>query len=72
MSQEPLPEHVRLNRAYWDTRAPQWVTPGERNWAKTEPTWGIWGIPEDELHQLDGVEGLDAIELGCGTAYVSA
>ncbi|MGO9178330.1 MAG: class I SAM-dependent methyltransferase [Candidatus Limnocylindrales bacterium] len=72
MSEEPLPEHVRLNRAYWDRHAPQWVTPGERNWAKTEPTWGIWGIPEDELHMLDGVEGLDAIELGCGTAYVSA
>ena len=38
----------------------------------SEASWGIWNIPESELHLLDGVEGLDAIELGCGTAYVSA
>ena len=69
---DELPEHVRRNRAYWDESAPRWVEPGERNWAKTEPTWGVWGIPESELHMLDDVAGLDVIELGCGTAYVSA
>jgi len=31
------------------------------------------GIPESEIRLLpDSVEGLDVIELGCGTAYVSA
>lgn len=67
-----LPEHVLKNRAYWDQSAPEWVVPGERNWAKSEPTWGVWGIPEAELHLIDDVAGLDVIELGCGTGYVSS
>ncbi len=72
MNDLELPEHVRRNREFWDSYAPQWVAAGERNWARSEPTWGIWGMPETELHMLDGVEGADAIELGCGTGYVSA
>ncbi len=66
-----LPEHARLNRAYWTDAAPDYAVAGERAWAE-EPSWGIWGIPESEIHLIDDVEGLDAIELGCGTAYVSA
>ena len=67
-----LPEYAARNRTYWDARAHEWAAGGERSWADSEPGWGIWGIPESELRLLDGVEGLDAIELGCGTAYVSA
>lgn len=69
---DELPEYVLRNRAEWDRWAPDWVASGERNWASPEAHWGIWGIPESELHMLDDVAGLDAIELGCGTAYVSA
>jgi SAM-dependent methyltransferase len=68
---DALPAHVRANRAYWTDSAPASAAVGEREWA-SEPSWGIWGIPEAELHLIDDVEGLDAIELGCGTAYVSA
>jgi len=68
-----LPEHVRRNRALWDEWAGQYVAPGEECWAAAEPRWGIWGVPEAELGVLpDGLGGKDAIELGCGTAYVSA
>jgi ubiquinone/menaquinone biosynthesis C-methylase UbiE len=67
-----LPDHVLPNRAMWDRWAPDWVGPGERHWAQDEPTWGIWGLPEAELRMIENVGGLDAIELGCGTAYVSA
>lgn len=68
-----LPEHVAVNRAYWDGMADQWVLPGERAWDSTDPSWGVWGIPERELHLLpDDMTGMRAIELGCGTAYVSA
>ena len=71
-TEEELPDYVRRNRAAWDRWAPDWVAAGERNWAQAEPSWGIWGIPESELRMLEDVAGLDAIELGCGTAYVSA
>lgn len=65
-------DHVLRNRASWDVDAPNWVERGRRSWAAEEPFWGIWGNVESELHLLPDVSGLDAVELGCGTGYVSA
>jgi len=49
------------------------VEAGERAWAQEEPTWGIWGGPEAELQIFsEQLADKDAIELGCGTAYISA
>ncbi|HSM38699.1 MAG TPA: class I SAM-dependent methyltransferase [Candidatus Limnocylindrales bacterium] len=71
--EQELPEHVRRNRAYWDAQAAEYAGPGERNWSASEPSWGIWDIPEHEVRLLpDELAGRDVIELGCGTAYVSA
>jgi len=68
-----LPEHVQRNREHWDERAADYLEPGRRNWSTSEITWGIWGIPESDVHLLpDDVSGMDVIELGCGTGYVSA
>ena len=68
-----LPEHVQRNRAAWDAWAHEYVQPGEVAWAREEPAWGIWGVLESELGLLPAdLAGKDAIELGCGTAYVSA
>ena len=42
-------------------------------WSKEEPTWGIFGMREEDLGSpLGDVRGLDVVELGCGTAYFSA
>ena len=71
-SEVELPEHVRENRRYWDERAPQWVAAGERLWA-SEPEWGQWGVSNEEVPLLPpNLAGHRAIELGCGTGYVSA
>jgi ubiquinone/menaquinone biosynthesis C-methylase UbiE len=68
-----LPEHVAVNRSYWDGMADQWVAAGERNWARTVPVWGQWGVPDSEVTLLPAdMNGMRAIELGCGTGYVSA
>ena len=70
---EQLSDHVRKNREAWDQFAPQYVETGERNWATSEPTWGIFDVPENRLRMLpDDANGLDAVELGCGTAAISA
>jgi SAM-dependent methyltransferase len=70
---DSLPCHVVENRRQWDEDAVNWVESGERNWAQAEPTWGMWGIHQSELSLLpDDMSGLDAIELGCGTGYISA
>lgn len=67
-----LPDYVLNNRKHWDRQADEWVEMGERAWTEA-PEWGIWGIPETELGLLpEDMTGMDAIELGCGTAYVSA
>lgn len=69
---EELPEHVRRNRSAWDRWAAEYAEAGRRNWQE-EPSWGIWGVPESSLHVLpERLDGIDAIELGCGTGYVSA
>ena len=68
-----LPEHVARNRAYWDQMADEYVQPGRKNWERTDPVWGIWDIPDSEVGILPAdVAGMDVIELGCGTGYVSA
>jgi SAM-dependent methyltransferase len=68
-----LPDHVRRNREHWDAMASDWADLGRGHWSQPEPTWGIWSIPERELGMFpDDVAGTDAIELGCGTGYVSA
>jgi SAM-dependent methyltransferase len=70
---EPVPDHVALNRVFWDDQAPAYAEAGRRNWAATEPRWGNWGIPQSRLPLFPAdVAGLDVVELGCGTAYVSA
>lgn len=51
----------------------QYVEAGERAWAQEEPAWGIWQVPEAGLQIFsEQLAGKDAIELGCGTAFLSA
>ena len=64
-------DHVLRNRTAWDGFAEEYVEPGHQAWASDEPTWGIWGVPEADVGMLEDVEGLDAVELGCGTGYIS-
>jgi SAM-dependent methyltransferase len=71
-AEEPLPDHVRRNRERWDEWADAYAVSGRRAWADETVTWGIWSVPESELRVLPDVDGLDVIELGCGTAYISA
>ena len=65
-------DHAAINRAVWDADAPNWLAIGERLWNSETPVWGNWGIPEHSLNLLPAdMSGKDAIELGCGTGYVS-
>jgi SAM-dependent methyltransferase len=56
---------TRVNSEYADEHA-------FRAWAADEITWGIFDVPETQLGVLGDVAGLDVVELGCGTAYLSA
>ncbi len=70
-----LPEHVRRNREAWDEWAPEYVANGEASWRLSpgDEKWGVWDLPERDLRILpEDLAGKDAIELGCGTGYISA
>ena len=64
-------DSIGRNRQYWDEQAAWYAEPRRSDWTG-EPAWGIWQVPDSEVGLLRGVEGKDAIELGCGTGYVSA
>ena len=70
---EPLAAHVRRNRAAWDVFAADYAESGRAQWQADEPNWGIFRVPDARLGALPAdVRGLDVVELGCGTGYVSA
>ncbi|HET9256925.1 MAG TPA: class I SAM-dependent methyltransferase [Pseudonocardiaceae bacterium] len=57
---------TRINTEHTDKRA-------ESSWREEEITWGVFGVSETSLNcPLGIVDGLDVVELGCGTAYISA
>ena len=41
-------------------------------WAAEGIRWGLFRLPEAEIGLLGDVRGLDIVELGCGTAFLSA
>jgi SAM-dependent methyltransferase len=68
-----LPEHVLENRRHWDGMAEAWVAAAERHWTQQAPTWGAFEVPDSEVSLLPAdMSGMEAIELGCGTAYCGA
>ena len=69
----PPADYLDRNRAAWDRWATGHLAAGRKAWQETELRWGIWGVPESRISLLRGIEpGADVIELGCGTADVSA
>ncbi|HSI96829.1 MAG TPA: class I SAM-dependent methyltransferase, partial [Gaiellaceae bacterium] len=65
--------YIERNRAAWERWAKEYIVAGRKAWSAPELRWGIWGIPESELGLVEGVPpGSDVVELGCGTAAISA
>ncbi|HUZ97747.1 MAG TPA: class I SAM-dependent methyltransferase [Gaiellaceae bacterium] len=56
---------TKANAEHTDGAAP-------RQWSRDEISWGVFGVPEPSVGCIGDVEGLDVVELGCGTAYISA
>ena len=61
-----------MRRARTLGRPDRMTSGGERAWEQ-DARWGEWQIPNTDLPLLaDDMHGQRAIELGCGTGYVSA
>lgn len=69
-----LPQSIAANVAEW-TKTNSEFTDGqaEHAWEPQELAWGVFGVREADIGSpLGDVDGLDVVELGCGTAYFSA
>jgi ubiquinone/menaquinone biosynthesis C-methylase UbiE len=73
MTSSEYPEYVAQNVEVWTKANAEHTGPRAREaWAKDEIDWGVFGTLERDVNALGDVAGLDVVELGCGTAYLSA
>jgi ubiquinone/menaquinone biosynthesis C-methylase UbiE len=70
--EKDYPEYVARNVRIWTKANAEYTGPQAREAWTGELEWSKFGMPESELGVLGDVEGLDVVELGCGTAYLSA
>ncbi|MFO7571439.1 MAG: class I SAM-dependent methyltransferase [Gaiellaceae bacterium] len=67
------PDYVAENRGIWAESNREYTdAQADRVWRAEEITWGMFGVPESEVGVLGDVDGLDVVDLGCGTGYFSA
>ena len=66
-------DDVAANRELWTRANSEYADEHAlRAWVADDITWGIFNVAEQQLGVLGDVRGVDAVELGCGTAYFSA
>lgn len=66
-------EEISHNRELWNGVNTAFTDrDGERRWREPDLRWGLFARPEADLALLGDVAGLDVVELGCGTAALSA
>jgi hypothetical protein len=62
-------DYLKANTEAWQAKRKDQQILARRAWAAEEPTWGIFRVPETVVGLLPSdLSGLDAVELGCGTA----
>ena len=67
MSRPTNRKDIRANLASWEADSADYQTRNASQLNRWDRLgWGTWDVPEDEIHALGDVDGLDALELGCG------
>jgi SAM-dependent methyltransferase len=61
-------DDVRVNLESWENDSDNYQARNRPQLDRDVLAWGIWDLPEDEIHALGDVDGIDALELGCGGA----
>lgn len=60
------------NREYWNLHSEEYQALHASQLNEMPLTWGVWSVPEAELHVLGDVASKQMLELGCGGAQWSA
>jgi SAM-dependent methyltransferase len=67
------PSELDHHRNLWDVVNERFTdADADAQWATDGIRWGLFRLPETELGLLGDVRGVDIVELGCGTAFLSA
>jgi SAM-dependent methyltransferase len=62
-----------LHREIWEIVNEQFTdAEADARWAAPDIRWGLFRQPESTLGLVGDVRGLEVVELGCGTAFLSA
>ena len=78
MTSEAVPRHppssdLHRNRELWALVNERFTGSDARSrWSEPTISWGLFSVPDEQIGLLGDVNGLDVVELGCGTAYFSA
>jgi SAM-dependent methyltransferase len=68
-----MSDSIKANIRQWTKQNAEFTDgAARRHWNDADIHWGVFHIPESEIGSLPDVDGLDVVELGCGTAYFSA
>ncbi|MGH2681564.1 MAG: class I SAM-dependent methyltransferase [Actinomycetota bacterium] len=60
-------DHVRKNREHWEREATEYQRRNRSQLNRWDRLgWGVFDASEDEINALGDVDGLRALELGCG------
>jgi SAM-dependent methyltransferase len=60
------------HRAGSEVDGESWADRSRTSWEDTDFKWGLWEIPEEELYLLPPADGLDVIDLGCGSGGLAS
>ncbi|MCW5882171.1 MAG: class I SAM-dependent methyltransferase, partial [Anaerolineae bacterium] len=66
-----LSEGAAKNRRYWDGISDEYQAQHAPQLNEKPLAWGVWAVPESDLHILGDVAGKDVLEFGCGAAQWS-
>ena len=67
------PMAIERNRELWELVNARFTdADADLRWNAAEITWGLFQHREDDLDLLGHIAGLDVVEIGCGSAYLSA
>lgn len=71
-SEDDETESARNRRVWSAVNARFTDADAASRWAESEISWGLFRLPERDLRILGDLAAADVLELGCGTAYLSA
>ena len=63
-----MPDPIQKNRSRWNHMSDEYQAAHGPALADAPLAWGVWRVPESEVHALGSLDNRDVLEFGCGAA----